>query len=66
MTAKPPFLTIVETAEYLGTTERFIRRLIAERRIGFIKLGRPIRIPMSAIEEFLQGGSVQPRNRRVS
>ena len=66
MTAKPPFLTIVETAEYLGTTERFIRRLIAERRIGFIKLGRPIRIPMSAIEEFLQGGTVQPRNRQVS
>jgi excisionase family DNA binding protein len=66
MTAKPPFLTIVETAEYLGTTERFIRRLIAERRIGFIKLGRPIRIPMSAIEDFLKGGTVQPRNRPVS
>ena len=55
MTAKPPFLNIVETAEYLGTSERFIRRLIAERRIGFVKLGRPIRIPMSAIEEFVAG-----------
>ena len=65
MTAKPPFLNIVETAEYLGTSERFIRRLIAERRIGFVKLGRPIRIPMSAIEEFVQGGTVQPRNRRA-
>jgi excisionase family DNA binding protein len=65
MTVKPPFFTIVETAEYLGTTERFIRRLIAERRIGFIRLGRPIRIPMSAIEDFLQGGTVQPRNRAL-
>ena len=65
MTATPPFLSIVETAEYLGTSERFIRRLIAERRIGFVKLGRPIRIPMSTIEEFVQGGTVQPRNRRA-
>ena len=65
MSAQPPFLSIVETAEYLGTTERFIRRLIAERRIGFVRLGRPIRIPMSAIEEFVTGGTVQPRNRRA-
>jgi excisionase family DNA binding protein len=65
MAAQSPFLNIAETAEYLGTTERFIRRLIAERRIGFVKLGRPIRIPMSAIEEFVAGGTVQPRNRRA-
>jgi excisionase family DNA binding protein len=65
MTAQPPFLSILETAEYLNTTERMIRRLIAERRIGFVRLGRPIRIPMSAIEEFLKGGTVPPRNRRV-
>ncbi len=66
MAAQSPFLNIAEAAEYLGTTERFIRRLIAERRIGFVKLGRPIRIPMSAIEEFVAGGTVKPRNRRAS
>ena len=65
MSAQPPFLSILETAEYLNTTERMIRRLIAERRIGCVRLGRPIRIPMSAIEEFVKGGTVQPRNRQA-
>ena len=46
-------LSFDQAAERLGTSPRFIRRLIAERRIGFVKLGRPIRIPMSAIEEFV-------------
>jgi excisionase family DNA binding protein len=65
MTEPQHFLTVDETAEFLGTTVRFIRRLIAERRIGFVRYGRPIRIPMSAIEEFIRGGTVQPRNQRA-
>lgn len=59
------YLTVDETAEVLGTTVRFIRRLIAERRIGFVRYGRPIRIPMSAIQEFVTGGTVQPRAPRA-
>ena len=30
-------LTVAEVAELLGTTERFPRRLIAERRIRFVR-----------------------------
>ena len=33
-------LTVAEVADVLGTTERFPRRLIAERRIAFIHVGR--------------------------
>ncbi len=29
------YLTVLETAVYLNTSERFVRRLIAERRIAF-------------------------------
>jgi excisionase family DNA binding protein len=32
-------LDVAATADYLGTTERHIRRLVAERRIEYIKLG---------------------------
>jgi excisionase family DNA binding protein len=38
-------LTVGEVAELLGTTERFPRRLIAERRIRFVHVGRHVRIP---------------------
>ena len=43
-----------------GTSERFPRRLIAERRIRFVRLGRHVRIPTSAVGEFIAAGAVEP------
>lgn len=60
-------LTVAEAAEILRTTERFPRRLIAERRIRFTRIGRHVRIPESALREFIDAGQVEPlttRNRR--
>ncbi len=59
-------LTVGEAAEFLGTTERFPRRLIAERRIRFVRVGRHVRIPESALGEFIAAGVVEPviRGRR--
>ena len=37
-------LTVEQVAEVLGTTVRFPRRLIEERRITFVKVGRHVRI----------------------
>jgi excisionase family DNA binding protein len=53
-------LTVAEVAELLGTTERFPRRLIAERRIEFVKIGRHVRIRESALVAFIEAGSVGP------
>jgi excisionase family DNA binding protein len=39
------YLTVAQVAELLSTTERFPRRLAAERRIAFVKVGRHVRIP---------------------
>lgn len=56
-------LTVAEAAERLGTTERFARRLIAERRITFVKLGTgrtsPVRIPERAIDDLIAAGTVE-------
>jgi excisionase family DNA binding protein len=41
-------LSVAQVAERLGTTERFPRRLAAERRITFVKVGRHVRIPDQA------------------
>ncbi|MEU0910448.1 excisionase family DNA-binding protein [Streptomyces althioticus] len=56
-------LTVGEAAEQLGTGERFVRRLIAERRIRYVKLGRPVRIPESAVTEYIEGRTVEPVRR---
>ncbi|MCM0673919.1 excisionase family DNA-binding protein [Micromonospora phytophila] len=54
-------LTVKEAAARLGTTERFPRRLIAERRIRYVKLGGShVRIPESALAEFIASGVVEP------
>jgi excisionase family DNA binding protein len=53
-------LTVAEAAELLRTTECFPRRLIAERRIRFTRVGRHVRIPESAVREFIAAGLVEP------
>lgn len=53
-------LTVGQAAEILGTTERFPRRLIAERRIRFVRVGRHVRIPEDALSEFVHDGEVAP------
>ncbi|HCA88348.1 MAG TPA: DNA-binding protein [Streptomyces sp.] len=57
---KDRLMSVAEVAEYLGTTERFPRRLIAERRIVFVKVGRHVRIPESALDSFVATNTVQP------
>ena len=53
-------LTVAQVAELLGTTERFPRRLIAERRIRFVRVGRHVRIPESALRDFVAVSTVEP------
>jgi len=54
-------LTVAEAAGLLNTSQRFPRRLIEERRIRFVRIGpRHVRIPESALREFIQAGLVEP------
>ena len=53
-------LTVEDAAERMSTSVRFVRRLIAERRIAFVKLGRHVRIAESDIAAFIEAGRVDP------
>jgi excisionase family DNA binding protein len=55
-------LTVDEAAERLGTSARFIRRLIAERRIAYTKLGRHVRIAARDLDAFVASGRVEARS----
>ncbi|MFB6818059.1 excisionase family DNA-binding protein [Streptomyces sp. NPDC056347] len=61
-----PLLTVDQAAERLGTTARFPRRLIAERRIAFVKVGSHVRIKESVLVAYIEGNTVQPIRRRRS
>ncbi|MGW3680451.1 excisionase family DNA-binding protein [Streptomyces prasinus] len=53
-------LSVQEVAEVLGTTVRFPRRLIEERRITFVRVGRHVRIPESAVSAYIAEHTVRP------
>ena len=53
-------LSVEQAAERLGTSARFIRRLIAERRIAYTKLGRHVRIATRDLDAFVASGRVEP------
>lgn len=63
-------LTMDQAAARMGVTVRMVRRLTSERRLAFVKVGKHVRIPASAVEGFISAGYVpalrspEPRVRR--
>jgi excisionase family DNA binding protein len=53
-------LSIAEAAELMGTPERFVRRLVAERRIAYHKIGKYVRITEPDVRAFVLAGRVEP------
>jgi excisionase family DNA binding protein len=54
------YLSVPEAAKYLNTSERFIRRLIAERRVAFHKLGKHVRFAIADLDAYVADGRVEP------
>ena len=51
-------LSVEQAAERLGTSVRFVRRLVFERRIAYVKLGRHVRISARDLDTFIRAGRV--------
>jgi len=54
-------LTVDEAAERLGVKPRFVRRLTAEKRIPYAKLGSHVRIDSDDVDAFIAAGRVEAR-----
>ena len=52
-------LTVEEAADRLGTSVRFVRRLVAERRIAYVKVGRHVRLDPADMEAFIAASRVE-------
>ncbi|MBT8227020.1 MAG: helix-turn-helix domain-containing protein [Dactylosporangium sp.] len=53
-------MTPDEVAALLKTEIRFVRRLVAERRIPFTKVGKFVRFHPADVEAFIAAGRVEP------
>jgi excisionase family DNA binding protein len=58
-------LTVDEAAERLGTSVRFVRRLVFERRIAFVKVDRHVRITTADLDAFIAAGRIDARRREA-
>ena len=54
-------LTKAEAADALSVSVRFIERCVLERRIRYVKLGKFVRIPVTAVADFIDAGEVPAR-----
>lgn len=64
MTISVQYLTVAEAAAFLNTSERFVRRLVAERRVAFHHVGRHVRFSVSDLEAFVHAGRVEAITQR--
>jgi excisionase family DNA binding protein len=53
-------LSVEQAARRLGTGERFVRCLVAERRIRFYKVGKYVRFHPDDLASFICEGRVEP------
>ena len=54
----PQLLTMDQLAERLGVTRRHVRRLVAERRVPFLRVGRFIRFDPAHVATWLDSNRV--------
>ena len=62
-TSPGDLLTSDEVAELLKVTSRFVRRLVAERRIEYVKVGRLVRFAPEAVAAYIERNKVVPIDR---
>jgi len=60
------YYTIVEVAKELGLSQKTIRRHIASRKLGSIKIGNVYRIPKDSLEEFINSQSNKDLHEELS
>ena len=61
-----PLIDIDEVAVRLGVSTRYVRRLVAERRIAYLKVGRLLRFDADVVDAWLAACGVIANERSAS
>jgi excisionase family DNA binding protein len=57
-------LTVGQAADVLNLSQATIRAWLARRKLGYVRLGRAIRIPQTEIQRILSQGMIPAREGR--
>ena len=58
-------LTVKQAASELNVSVHTIRAWLSRRRLGYVRLGRAVRIPAAEIDRLVERGTVPARKDRV-
>jgi excisionase family DNA binding protein len=61
-----PLIDKEGAARCLGVEQRFINRLVSEKRITYVKVGRKIRFRQSTIEAYIIANTISAQSSRPS
>jgi excisionase family DNA binding protein len=56
-TTPEPVYTVAQIAEHLGVAKEGVYELVRSGELRCVRVGRLIRVPVSALDEFLAGGT---------
>jgi excisionase family DNA binding protein len=57
-TGKPALLGVEDLADRLGVSSRYVRRLVAERRIAYLKIGHLVRFEPDVLDRWIDENRV--------
>jgi excisionase family DNA binding protein len=52
--SRAPLLTAAEVAEFLNMSVRSVRRMLADGRLPFVRIGRSVRVRSEALEAMIE------------
>ena len=55
---KAPLISVEQLADELGVSVRYVRRIIAERRIPYVKVGHLIRFERDEVDRWVEANRV--------
>jgi len=59
----PELVDIETVAKLLGVGERYVRRMVAERRIEFVKIGHYVRFDLAVVRDWVESQRRSPGER---
>lgn len=63
-TMSPSLIDIDEVAQRLAVSTRYVRRLVAERRIAYLKIGHLLRFDAGVVDAWLEACTVNAHDGR--
>lgn len=55
---KAPLIGVEQLADELGVSVRYVRRIVAERRISYVKVGHLVRFQRDEVERWVEANRV--------